>query len=78
MMDGARAAMNTSALLQHGIDCVPRILQDLNEWMAAQEYESIQQMQGSLNYLSVPDPAAYERANYMRVLSSYSLRRDTV
>lgn len=78
MMAGARAAMTTSALLQHGIGCVPQILQDLTEWMAAQEYESIQQMQGSLNYLSVPDPAAYERANYMRVLSSYDLRRGTV
>lgn len=78
MMAGARVAMTTSALLQQGIDCVPGMIRDLAEWMAAQEYESIQQMQGSLNYLSVPDPAAYERANYMRVLSSYSLRRDTV
>jgi len=78
MMAGARVAMTTSALLKYGIDYVTRILADLAEWMTAHEYESIQQMQGSLNYLSVPDPAAYERANYMRVLSSYSLRRDGV
>lgn len=76
MMAGARVAMTTSALLKYGIDYVPKLLTDLDEWMTAHEYESIQQMQGSLNYLSVPDPAAYERANYMRVLSSYQVRHN--
>ena len=78
MMAGARVAMMTSALLKYGIDYVTKVIVDLNEWMTAHEYESIQQMQGSLNYLSVPDPAAYERANYMRVLSSYHLRHNGV
>jgi dihydroorotate dehydrogenase (fumarate) len=42
--------------------------------MGAHEYESIRQMQGSMSYRSVREPAAFERANYMKVLSSYSLR----
>ena len=78
MMAGARIAMMTSALLKYGIDYVGKVIADLDEWMTAHEYESIEQMQGSLNYLSVPDPAAYERANYMRVLSSYNPRRGGV
>ena len=43
-------------------------------WMEAHEYESIRQMQGSMSYRSVREPAAFERANYMKVLSSYALR----
>jgi dihydroorotate dehydrogenase (fumarate) len=42
--------------------------------MGAHEYESIRQMQGSMSYRSVREPAAFERANYMKVLSSYALR----
>ena len=44
--------------------------------MEAREYESIRQMQGSMSYRSVRDPSAFERANYMKVLSSYTLRPD--
>jgi dihydroorotate dehydrogenase (fumarate) len=47
---------------------------NLSAWLEAHEYASIRQMQGSMSYRSVPDPAAFERANYMRVLSSYVLR----
>jgi dihydroorotate dehydrogenase (fumarate) len=43
------------------------------DWMEAHEYESIEQMQGSMSYRSVREPAAFERANYMKVLSSYAL-----
>jgi dihydroorotate dehydrogenase (fumarate) len=43
--------------------------------MGAREYASIAQMQGSMSYRSVLEPAAFERANYMKVLASYSLRR---
>jgi dihydroorotate dehydrogenase (fumarate) len=41
--------------------------------MEEHEYESIQQMRGSMSYRSAPDPAAFERVNYMRTLSSYAL-----
>jgi dihydroorotate dehydrogenase (fumarate) len=48
---------------------------DLLEWMEEHEYASITQMRGSMSYRSVAEPAAFERANYMKVLSSYALRR---
>jgi dihydroorotate dehydrogenase (fumarate) len=63
--------MMTSALLQHGIGRLSSIRRALLAWMEAHEYESIRQMQGSMSYRSVSQPAAFERANYLRVLSSY-------
>jgi dihydroorotate dehydrogenase (fumarate) len=74
MMAGARVAMMTSALLKHGIEHVATVRAELSHWMETHEYESITQMQGSMSYRSVVEPAAFERANYMKVLSSYTLR----
>ena len=74
MMAGARVAMMTSALLKHGIDHLAAVQKELVTWMEEHEYESIRQMQGSMSYRSVAEPAAFERANYMRVLRSYALR----
>jgi dihydroorotate dehydrogenase (fumarate) len=74
MMAGARVAMLTSALLKHGIELLRVVRANLAAWLETHEYASIRQMQGSMSYRSVPDPAAFERANYMRVLSSYVLR----
>jgi len=74
MMAGARVAMMTSALLQNGIAYLTRVRSDVLEWMETHEYSSIAQMQGSMSYRSVAEPAAFERANYMKVLSSYALR----
>jgi dihydroorotate dehydrogenase (fumarate) len=76
MMAGARVAMMTSALLTNGIEHLAAVRAGLLAWMDAHEYESIRQMQGSMSYRSVRDPAAFERANYMKVLSSYVLRTD--
>ena len=73
MMAGARVAMMTSALLKHGIEHVRVVRARMLDWMEAHEYESIEQMQGSMSYRSVREPAAFERANYMKVLSSYAL-----
>jgi dihydroorotate dehydrogenase (fumarate) len=73
MMAGARVAMSTSALLRNGIPHVKRILTDLAEWLELHEYESIQQMQGAMSAQRVADATAFERANYMRVLGSYTL-----
>jgi dihydroorotate dehydrogenase (fumarate) len=75
LMAGASAAMMTSALLQNGIRHVHRVLEELARWMADHEYESIQQMTGSMSQGAVAHPAAFERGNYMHVLSSYSLMR---
>jgi dihydroorotate dehydrogenase (fumarate) len=74
MMAGARVAMMTSALLRNGIGYLEGVREDLVRWMEEHEYESVRQMQGSLALRSVPNPAAFERANYMRVLGSYRLR----
>jgi dihydroorotate dehydrogenase (fumarate) len=74
MMAGARVAMMTSALLKNGIEHMRAVRADVLQWMEAHEYESIAQMQGSMSYRSVRDPAAFERANYMKVLSAYVLR----
>lgn len=71
MMAGARVSMMTSALLRHGIDYLAEVRARLVEWMDAHEYESIREMQGSMSRRAVADPEAFERANYMRVLSSY-------
>jgi dihydroorotate dehydrogenase (fumarate) len=75
MMAGANVAMMTSALLAKGIEHLADTLRRLTAWMEEKEYESIKQMQGSMSYRSVAEPAAYERANYLKVLSSYTLRQ---
>ena len=71
MMAGARVAMMTSALLKHGIELLRVVRANLIGWMEAHEYVSIRQMQGSMSYRSVAEPAEFERANYMKVLRSY-------
>ena len=74
VMAGAAVAMMTSALLQNGVPYLDSVLSGIVQWMDEHEYESIRQMRGSMSQRNVPDPAQFERANYMRVLSSYSLR----
>ena len=70
-MAGASVAMTTSELLSKGIGRIPVILSDLEKWMTGHDYESIKQMKGSLSQKSVKEPAAFERANYMKVLNSF-------
>jgi len=74
MMAGARVAMMTSALLRNGVGHLANVRRKLVEWMMDHEYLSIAEMQGSMSLRCVPEPEAFERANYMRVLSSYSLK----
>jgi dihydroorotate dehydrogenase (fumarate) len=71
IMAGASVAMTTSALLQEGLELAPVLLDGVQSWMVEHEYESIQQMKGSMSQRAVADPSTYERANYMTVLSSY-------
>lgn len=71
MMAGAKVAMTASALLQQGYACIPSILAELQAWMEAHEYESIKQMQGSMSQGAVAEPAAFERANYIKILNSF-------
>jgi dihydroorotate dehydrogenase (fumarate) len=71
MMAGARVAQVTSVLLEQGVSYLRTMLAELNEWLETHEYESIEQMQGSMSARSVANPAAFERANYLKVLGSY-------
>jgi len=71
MMAGANVAMMTSALLESGIGRIMHILIDLQEWMEEHEYESIEQMRGSMSQRSVAEPAAFERANYIKELNTF-------
>jgi len=71
MMAGANVAMTTSSLLKYGISHASNILDDMAAWMEEYGYESVRQMQGSMSRKSVSDPAAFERANYMKVLKSF-------
>ena len=71
MMAGARVAMMTSALLRHGVPHLRAVIEGLRRWMEEHEYTSIRQMQGSMSQGTVAEPAALERAQYMRVLRAY-------
>lgn len=72
MMAGAKVAMSTSALLKNGPGYVAVLLKTLEEWMDEHEYESIKQMQGSMSQMRSPNPQAFGRANYVRMLRSYA------
>ena len=73
VMAGANIAMTTSALLKRGMSAIPQILGGVEAWMVEHEYESITQMRGSMSQGAVAEPAAFERANYMKVLNSFDL-----
>lgn len=72
MMAGAKVAMAASELLRQGPMRVTEMLAEIERWMVEHEYESVVQMQGSLCQQAVANPAAFERANYMKVLGSFS------
>ncbi len=74
MMAGANVAMTTSALLENGTDRIKQILEGMQLWMEEHEYVSVAQMRGSMSQHSVNEPAAFERANYMKALSSFDSR----
>jgi len=71
LMAGAKVTMMASELLQYGLDRIREILEGMEEWMEQYEYESVAQMQGSMSQKHVAEPAAFERANYMKVLGSF-------
>ncbi|GAB4330929.1 MAG: dihydroorotate dehydrogenase-like protein [Calditrichia bacterium] len=70
LMAGADVTMVASVLLKEGIGKVRDLVEGLEKWMADHEYESVQQMKGSMSYKAIAEPAAYERANYIKVLQS--------
>lgn len=72
LLVGADVAMMTSALLRHGPEHIARVESELQEWATEHEYDSVDQLRGSVSHASTDNPAAFERANYMHILQSYA------
>lgn len=72
LLAGADCAMLASSLLSRGPSHVDTLVRGVRSWMAEREYASVAQMKGSLSQRSCPDPDAFERANYMKTLKSYT------
>ncbi len=75
IMAGGNVAMMASALHIHGIEHIGRVLADLRYWLEKREYTSISETRGCLSRRSVPDTSPFDRGNYIKTLSSYSLRQ---
>ena len=71
LLAGADVAMLASALLRHGPDHLRPLEVGLRDWLDRHRYETLDQLRGRLSQRSVPDPAAFERANYIRTLASH-------
>lgn len=71
LMAGADVTMMCSALLRHGVKHIATVETEIRAWMEEHDYESIEQLKGSMSQKNCPDPAAFERAQYMRAVSSY-------
>ena len=71
IMAGANVAMMASTLLLNGIEQASAILADLDVWMNANDYASVIEMRGCLSQEKSANPAAYERAQYMKALRAF-------
>jgi len=72
VMAGAHAVQVVSALLKFGPEYLATLREDLESWLTEFEYESLKQLQGSMNLENCPNPSAYERANYIQLLQSWT------
>jgi dihydroorotate dehydrogenase (fumarate) len=72
LLAGADCVMLASSLLTRGPNHVGALVKGIEAWMSEREYTSVAQLKGSLSQQSCPDPDAFERANYMRALKSYT------
>jgi dihydroorotate dehydrogenase (fumarate) len=75
LMAGADVTMLCSVLIRHGIPHIATIEREMSAWMEEHEYVSIQQLRGSLSQKNCADPSAFERAQYMRAISSYPVKQ---
>ena len=71
LMAGANVTMMASELLQKGVRRIAQVLNEVVAWMNEREYQSVTQMIGAMSQKHCSEPAAFERANYMRMLQSY-------
>ena len=72
VLAGADVTMMASALLMHGPEHLTYVLEEVGDWLAERDYESVEQAKGSLSQQHSPDPAAFERSNYMKTLVTWS------
>ncbi len=75
LLAGADVTMMASALLRHGPGRMRECVDTLHDWLAENEYESVEQMKGSMSWQGAPNPSAFERANYMDTLRTFKLPR---
>jgi len=73
LMAGADVTMLCSTLIRHGVGQISVIEKELVAWMEEHEYESVTQLKGSLSQKNCPAPSAFERAQYMKAISNYSV-----
>lgn len=73
VMTGAHAVQVVSGILQQGPDIIRRMREGLTQWLEEHEYDSLEQMRGSMNLLRCPDASMFERANYIRILQGYKV-----
>jgi dihydroorotate dehydrogenase (fumarate) len=72
LLAGADCVMIASSLLRQGPAHVGALVSGVEKWMTEREYASVEQMKGSLSQQACPDPAAFERSNYMKALASFT------
>jgi dihydroorotate dehydrogenase (fumarate) len=72
LLVGADVCMITSTLLRHGVEYVGEMIPAIQKWLDEHEYESVEQMKGSMSYGNCPDSGSLERANYMKAIVSYT------
>jgi dihydroorotate dehydrogenase (fumarate) len=71
LLAGADVGMVASLLYHKGIGEVGHILTGMHQWMEENDYDSVEQLKGSMSYENYPDPSAFQRGNYMKTLTSY-------
>jgi dihydroorotate dehydrogenase (fumarate) len=71
LMAGGSATMLCSVIYKQGFEYIRIIERELTKWLEEHEYESVKQLQGSLSQKNCPDPSAFERAQYMRILTTW-------
>jgi dihydroorotate dehydrogenase (fumarate) len=72
LLAGADAVMTTSALLRNGPAYATEMVEGLRQWMEGRGFESVAQMRGVMSHRNVANPRAFQRANYLRVLESFT------
>ena len=75
LLSGADAVMMASSRIRHGPGRMRDAVETLSEWLTANEYDSVEQLKGSMSWQGAPNPSAFERANYMETLTTFVLPR---